>query len=521
MTKWFDTNYHYIVPELRPDQGFTLDATKIVSEIDEARALGIEPRPVIVGPVTFLQLSKLAPGTGSLTVTPLALLDRLLMTYEHLLALLAAKNIAWVASRRAVPGPGPGRTDARVAYRNAFRRLAARTSRPRLLVTTYFGAVDHNLPLITQSGWEGVHIDLVRAPEQLDAVLDQLPVAQMILSLGLVDGRNVWRADLDDAAAQLRRAVQRLGAERVVVGPSCSLLHVPVDLAVERRLDGELTSWLAFAGQTPTRCRALADDAGASASATSRPADPRFEAARTALSSRRSSVRTKQPEVRARAGAVTPQMLRRTSGYEARPQAAHLRFGLGPLPTTTIRLFPTDARGRAARAEWRAGTHDGERAYEAVPEGGDPTLRRSSRRAIGLSVLVHGEARTQRHGPEYFGERLEGFAFHGKRMGAKLRIALCLKPPVLFGDVSRPRPMTVEWWRYAQSLTKQPMKGMLTGPVTILQWSFVRNDQPREETCRQIALALRDEVADLEVAGAGHDPGRRASDPRRPAVASP
>jgi 5-methyltetrahydropteroyltriglutamate--homocysteine methyltransferase len=497
MTKWFDTNYHYIVPELRPDQGFTLDATKIVSEIDEARALGIEPRPVIVGPVTFLQLSKLVPGTGSLTVTPLALLDRLLMAYEHLLALLAAKNIAWVQVDEpclVLDLDEP----TQVAYRNAFKRLAARTSRPRLLVTTYFGAIDHNLPLIAQSGWEGVHIDLVRAPEQLDAVLDQLP-PQMILSLGLVDGRNVWRADLDAAAAQLRWAVQRLGAERVVVGPSCSLLHVPVDLAVERKLDGELTSWLAFATQKLDEIRALADDAGASATATSRPSDPRFEAARAALSSRRGSVRTRQPEVRARAGAVTPQMLRRTSGYEERARRQHLRFGLGPLPTTTIGSFPQTREVRAARAEWRAGRMT-EGAYEQFLK--DETRRCVvEQEAIGLNVLVHGEFE-RNDMSEYFGEQLEGFAFtengwvqsYGSR---------CVKPPVLFGDVSRPRPMTVEWWRYAQSLTKQPMKGMLTGPVTILQWSFVRNDQPREETCRQIALALRDEVADLEVAGAG------------------
>ncbi len=349
MTKWFDTNYHYIVPELQPDQAFTLDATKLVNEIDEARALGLEPRPVIVGPVTFLRLSKLAPGTGSRTVTPLALLDRLLMVYEHLLAVLAAKNIAWVQVDEpclVLDLDEP----MQVAYRDAWKRLAARTSRPRLLLTTYFGAIDHNLPLIAQSGCDGLHVDLVRAPEQLDAVLDHLP-PRMVLSMGLIDGRNIWRADLDDAAAQLRAAVERLGPDRVFVGPSCSLLHVPVRPHGRRQARCRPRLVAGVCEAEARRGRALWPTTPApEVRRRRRRRDPRFEAARTALSSRRGAVRTKQPEVRARAGAVTPQMLRRTSGYEERAAQAAPSLRARSPAHHHDRLFPTDARGREPRA---------------------------------------------------------------------------------------------------------------------------------------------------------------------------
>jgi 5-methyltetrahydropteroyltriglutamate--homocysteine methyltransferase len=489
MTKWFDTNYHYIVPELEPGQKFELDASKIVGEIEEARAIGIETRPVIPGPATFLLLSKLAPGAAK-DVTPLGLLDDLLPIYEELLGQLAARNVAWVQIDE------PCLTldldeRGKDAYRHALGRLVASARRPRLLVATYFGALEDNLPIVARSGVDALHVDLVRAPEQLTAVLGAIP-STMLLSIGVVDGRNVWRTDLDAAHAIVRDAVKALGAERVLVAPSCSLLHVPVDLSAERKLDAELATWLAFAEQKLDEIRELAEAAESDS-----PSGARFAEARSALASRRASPRTHNPAVRRRADAVTETMLRRASHFPIRAQRQHARFGLPALPTTTIGSFPQTAEVRAARAAWRAG--------RMTDEDYNAFLRAETRRcvekqeAIGLDVLVHGELE-RNDMVEYFGEQLDGFAFtengwvqsYGSR---------CVKPPLLFGDVARPAAMTVAWSAYAQSLTKRPMKGMLTGPVTILQWSFVRDDQPRSETCMQIALALRDEVADLEGAG--------------------
>jgi len=338
---------------------------------------------------------------------------------------------------------------------------------------------------------DGLHVDLVRAPEQLDALLAELP-KPMSLSAGVVDGRNIWRTDLDAAHARLRKAVKALGEERVIAATSCSLLHVPVDLSVERRIDDELKTWLAFATQKLTEVRALAD-----AATSDTPTGPAFDAARAALASRQASSRTKSLAVRARVSAIKDQMLRRASPFSDRSPKQEARFALPAFPTTTIGSFPQTSDVRAARASWRAG--------KTSDESYDEFLRAETRRcvakqeAMGLDVLVHGEFE-RNDMVEYFGEKLEGFAFtengwvqsYGSR---------CVKPPVLFGDVSRPRPMTLEWSRFAQSLTKRPMKGMLTGPVTILQWSFVRDDLLRSETCMQLALALRDEVTDLESAG--------------------
>jgi len=489
MTKWFDTNYHYIVPELEAKQSFRLDASKILSEIDEARALGIEPRPVLPGPVTFLLLSKLAPGGGNAT-TPLGLLDALLPVYEELLRLLGAKNVLWVQiDEPALVLDLDERS--KQAYRHALERLAAGKRRPRILVATYFGALGDNLPLVAGAGLDGLHVDLVRAPEQLESVLVRLG-PQTLLSVGVVDGRNVWRTDLDVAHRLVRRAVKTLGADRVLVAPSCSLLHVPVDLVAEHKLDADLKSWLAFAAQKIDEVRALAD--GATREAAS---GPRFDEARASLAHRRASLRTVNPQVRARVAAVNEAMLRRSAPFDVRVKQQRTRFNLPVFPTTTIGSFPQTAEVRAARAAWRAGrtSHD---EYDRFLKA---EIRRciEKQEALGLDVLVHGEFE-RNDMVEYFGEQLDGFAFtqngwvqsYGSR---------CVKPPVLFGDVFRPRAMTVEWSRYAQSQTRKPMKAMLTGPVTILQWSFVRDDQPRRATCTQIALALRDEVMDLEAAG--------------------
>ncbi|HJX66797.1 MAG TPA: 5-methyltetrahydropteroyltriglutamate--homocysteine S-methyltransferase, partial [Polyangia bacterium] len=489
MTKWFDTNYHYIVPELEATQSFRLDASKILSEIDEARALGIEPRPVLPGPVTFLLLSKLAPGADKAT-TPLGLLDALLPVYEELLRLLGAKNVPWVQIDEPVLVLDLDERSQQ-AYRHAFERLAAGRSRPRILVATYFGALGDNLPLVVGAGLDGLHVDLVRAPEQLEAALVGLG-PQTLLSVGVVDGRNVWRTDLDVAHGLVRRAVRALGADRVLVAPSCSLLHVPVDLAAEHKLDAELKSWLAFATQKFDEVRALADWATREAAS-----GPRFDEKRASLASRRTSPRTINPQVRARVAAVNEAMLHRSAPFDVRVKQQRTRFNLPVFPTTTIGSFPQTADVRAARADWRAGRTSNDE-YDRFLKA---EIRRciEKQEALGLDVLVHGEFE-RNDMVEYFGEQLDGFAFtengwvqsYGSR---------CVKPPVLFGDVFRRRAMTVEWSRYAQSQTCKPMKAMLTGPVTILQWSFVRDDQPRRATCTQIALALRDEVMDLEAAG--------------------
>jgi 5-methyltetrahydropteroyltriglutamate--homocysteine methyltransferase len=489
MTKWFDTNYHYIVPELEPGQRFELDASKILAELREARALRIETRPVLVGPVTFLRLSKLAPGADANAV-PCDFLDALLPVYVELLELLSANGVAWVQ----IDEPYlvldlDERT--KDAYQSAFARLAGHVKRPSILVATYFGALADNLPLVTESRLDGLHVDLVRAPEQLEAVLAALG-SRTVLSMGIVDGRNVWHTDLDAAHRLVRRAVTAIGAERVLVAPSCSFLHVPIDLAAEHGLDPELKSWLAFAAQKMAEIRALADAADSDAGS-----GLRFEQARAALARRRASPCINNRDVRARAAAVTQAMLQRSTPFEMRAEKQRTRFELPNLPTTTIGSFPQTGDVRRARAAWRAGTMtDAE--YEQFLK---TEIRRcvQKQEELGLDVLVHGEFE-RADMVEYFGEKLEGFAITDngwvQSYGSR-----CVKPPVLFGDVKRRAPMTVEWSRYAQSQTKKPMKGMLTGAVTMLQWSFVRDDQPRSETCIQIALALRDEVLELEAAG--------------------
>ena len=489
MTKWFDTNYHYIVPELSADQPFALDPSKIAAELAEVQALGIAARPVVPGPVTFLKLSKFAAGAPKGGDT-LDLLERLLPVYEELLTLLAGHGVAWVQLDEPCLCLDLDRRSEE-AYRTALSRLAKLARRPALLVAAYFGAIGDNLGLVTQSGCEALHLDLVRAPGELDAVLPLLP-AGMKLSLGVVDGRNIWRTDLDQAHEQVRRARGAVGSDRLMVSTSCSLLHVPVDLAAEVKLDPELKSWMAFAAQKIAEVRLLAD-----AAEQEKPEGPACDQSGAALASRRAAAATSNPVVRHRASQVTYAMTRRNSPFEQRIVLQKERFNLPHFPTTTIGSFPQSKEVREARSRWRSGALDGEEYENFLRAEIGRCIERQEK--LGLDVLVHGEfERTDM--VEYFGEQLDGFAFtqngwvqsYGSR---------CVKPPVLFGDVARLRPMTLDWSRFAQSLSKRPVKGMLTGPVTILQWSFVRDDQPRSETCRQIALALRDEVADLEQAG--------------------
>lgn len=486
MTKWFDTNYHYIVPELHAGQTFALRDDKPVREYLEAKAAGIETRPVLIGPVTLLALSKTTDGSDRL-----ALLDRLLPVYAELLQRLHAAGAQWVQIDE--PVLVLDLDDAtRQAYRSAYAAFE-HIARPKLLLATYFGALDDNLDLAAALPVDGLHVDLIRGREQLDAVLRALPEGRTV-SLGLVDGRNIWRARLDEALVLARYAVEARGHALVQLAPSCSLLHVPVDLTQEKTLDADLRSWLAFATQKLDELRVLADaldDADA--------AEPRLAEARAAIDARRQSARVHRQDVIARVAAITPADAQRPSGFSARRAAQDALRPLPAFPTTTIGSFPQTLEIRGARASHKSGKLS-DADYDAFLAVQTEQCVREQE-ALGLDVLVHGEFE-RNDMVEYFGEQLDGFAFT-KFGWVQSYGSRCVKPPLIWGDVARPAPMTVRWSQYAQSLTERPMKGMLTGPVTILQWSFVRDDQPRADTCRQIALALRDEVTDLEAAGIG------------------
>ncbi len=485
MTKWFDTNYHYIVPEFSPNQKFQLSSTKPVDEFLEAKALGITTRPVLIGPVTYLTLGKAKGGDFAL----LTLLENLLPVYAEILKRLADAGAEWVQLDEPVLALD-ATEETRKALAHAYQTLRVAAPSLKILIATYFEGLRDNAAAALALPVDALHVDLVRAPQQLDELLPQIP-KHLSLSLGLVDGRNIWRCDVRQASVTVQRAVQALGTDRILVGPSCSLLHAPVDLEHETKLDTEVKSWLAFAKQKLGEIAALTKAANGDS------IDAELQASDAIVSSRKSSTRIHSQAVKQCAAAVTGPMLQRKSPFSKRRPVQRERLQLPAFPTTTIGSFPQTAEVRKARASFKKG--------DTTQAQYDQFLREETERCVrfqeevGLDVLVHGEFE-RNDMVEYFGEQLAGFTFtqngwvqsYGSR---------CVKPPVIYGDVSRPQPMTVEWSRYAQSLTQKPMKGMLTGPVTILQWSFVRNDQPRSETCKQIALAIRDEVVDLEAAG--------------------
>ena len=498
MTKWFDTNYHYIVPEIMPGQGFKLTSTKIIDEFTEAQAAGIYTRPVLLGPVSYLLLSKPANdvipleqiGQAPQQTFPLDELTRLLPVYVEVFQRLASAGADWVQIDEPCLVLDLDEK-AHAAYRTAYA-LLGQVQGVQIMLTTYFGALADNLTLAVDLPVAGLHVDLVRACDQIDAVLSALP-ADKILSIGVVDGRNVWRTDLDAALTLIQRAVNALGSARVQIAPSCSLMFSPHDLELETELDAELKSWLAFARQKLGELVLLKRAANEGVEVVAEP----FAVSRAALASRRSSPRTYDPQVRERQSKVDEAMLRRHSAYPVRKAKQADAIPLPLLPTTTIGSFPQTAEVRAQRTAFNKSIITPEQ-YEAfLREEIERTIRLQE--DIGLDVLVHGEfERTDM--VEYFGEKLTGIAFtqHGWVQSYGSR---GVRPPIIYGDVARPAPMTVDWSTYAQSLTERPMKGMLTGPVTILQWSFVRDDQPRAVTCQQIALALRDEVIDLQNAG--------------------
>lgn len=483
MTKWFDTNYHYIVPELDQSTKFHLSFNKPLSEYQEAAKLGIQTRPVLLGPISFLLLSKIVKGSA------FEFLSQLLPVYINLLKNLQSAGIDWVQIDEPCLVLDLSK-EMQQAFVKAYEQIAKEINKTKILLTTYFGHLGDNLTLAASLPVSGLHIDLVRAPEQLEPILKFLP-KDRYLSAGVIDGRNIWRTNLDQVFSKLSQIAELRDSDKLMIAPSCSLLHCPVSLDQETKLDPELKSWLAFSTEKLAEISALSQ-----AINTGKCDNEIFEQSRYNYNSRTNSKKVHVPEVAKLLKNVSPDMYQRKSKYPKR-QKAQLELKLPFFPTTTIGSFPQTKEIRSIRSQFRNGKCS-KKHYEEFMEN---EIKKAIhwQEDIGLDVLVHGEFE-RNDMVEYFGEKLEGFAFtengwvqsYGSR---------CVKPPIIFGDISRSQPMTVKWSSYAQSLTKKPVKGMLTGPVTILQWSFVRDDQPRSLTCQQIALAIRQEVFDLEQAG--------------------
>ncbi|TVM17119.1 5-methyltetrahydropteroyltriglutamate--homocysteine S-methyltransferase [Oceanidesulfovibrio indonesiensis] len=486
MSKWFDTNYHYIVPELAPDQRFSVNVNKLLTEIEEAKQLGGPIKAVLPGPITFCTMSKSTdPGFDRFE-----LLSAIVEAYEELLGQIGGQ-CDWIQLDEPVLAQELP-DEVKGAFNNAYDALLKAASPAKAMLATYFGSIAHNLDELEDLPLHALHVDLVRAPGQLDAVLESLP-KQTKLSLGVVNGRNIWKVDADKALEQIRQAVNTLGSDRIMLAPSCSLLHVPVDLEDEPELPTDIKRWMAFGVQ---KCQEVGKLAAA---ATGQDVATWLDENRAAWDSRRSDPALHRQDVRERIGSLSPTMYARPLPYAERRPAQRERLGLPLLPTTTIGSFPQTTDIRAARRDYKRGDLSEETYLQRMRDCIRGVVNRQEE--LGLDVLVHGEPE-RNDMVEYFGEQLDGFCFTNngwvQSYGSR-----CVKPPVIYGDVARSKPMTVTWSEFAQSLTDKPMKGMLTGPVTILCWSFVRDDQPRSETCRQIALAIRDEVADLEQVGLG------------------
>ena len=486
MTKWFDTNYHYIVPEFDADTSFSLSSTAPIDAYTEAKEMGVETRPVLIGPVTFLLLGKAQDDD----LEVLDLLDDLLPVYREVLDELADAGCEAVQMDEPVLVLDLDDAE-RDALTTAYNALGG--ADVDLHVATYFGALEDNLATALDLNVDGLHLDLDRGAGQLDAALDHGVPDDLQLSLGLVDGRNVWRADLDALYEPVEQAVDALGSDRVAVGPSCSLLHVPVDLNAEPGLDDDVKPWLAFAVQKLDEIVALARRADGDVEGT----EATFEKARAAREDRATSDRINNPDVQSRMANVTPEMAERDNPHSQRRPLQRDRMGLPQLPTTTIGSFPQTDDIREMRRQFKSGDISTEEYESFIEKQIADTI--AAQEEIGLDVLVHGEPERPDM-VEYFGRRMNGFLFT-ENAWVQSYGTRCVRPPIIAGDVSRPEPMTVRWLSYANDLTDQPVKGMLTGPVTMLQWSFVRDDQSRADTCRQLALAIRDEVEDLEDAG--------------------
>ncbi len=482
MTKWFDTNYHYLVPEVTVDQQFALSSSKLFDETRELQTLGYQPKPVLLGPLTWLWLAKTTSDFNKLD-----LVDRLLPVYGEILRRLADQGVQWVQIDEPILV-----LDLPNSWKNAFESVYNRlqSSPVKVLLATYFGELGEHASFVCRLPVAGLHIDLARAPEQLTAILDNC-ANHKVLSLGLIDGRNIWRTDLNVALSTITAARERFKGE-LWLAPSCSLLHVPIDLEHETALDPTIKSWLAFARQKLTELEVLRLALEEPAAA-----EPDLMVSANAIRSRRESTLIHNPIVQVELRKINSSLAQRQNPFPERREQQRAKLNLPSYPTTTIGSFPQTPEIRKARADFKRGLISETDYIKHMEQTIEFCVREQEK--LGLDVLVHGEAE-RNDMVEYFGEQLDGFLFTAngwvQSYGSR-----CVKPPIIYGDVSRPKPMTVRWSRYAQSLTNKPMKGMLTGPVTILNWSFVRDDQPRSTTAYQLALAIREEVNDLERAG--------------------
>lgn len=491
MTKWFDTNYHYIVPEFSKGQSFKLFSNKIINEFIGARQIGINAKPVILGPVSYLLLGK-EKEEG---FEKLDLIDNLLPVYLEILKSLQSHGAEYIQIDE--PFLGLDLTDkAKEAYTAVYAKIQKELPNLKIILTTYFEGLEDNLPLALSLPVDTLHVDLVRKPEQLESILAAIP-ENLKLSLGVVDGRNIWKNDFESSLQFIRKAKEQLGEERILIAPSSSLLHVPYDLDLETKeesLPAEIKQWMAYAKQKIKEVALLRDLSSENPSAESLVA---FGENKKAIENKRISTLIHDAKVQQQMDALDAVPVSRQSAFVQRKVQQQEILKLPLFPTTTIGSFPQTKEVRSWRAQFKKGEISAERYTDLLKEETKNTIQRQEK--IGIDVLVHGEFE-RNDMVEYFGEQLKGFAFtengwvqsYGSR---------CVKPPVIYGDVSRPEPLTVFWSQYAQSLTSKWVKGMLTGPVTILQWSFVRNDQSRKDTANQIALAIRDEVLDLEKAG--------------------
>ncbi len=486
MTKWLDTNYHYLVPEFVAAQQFKISSDKVFDEYNAAKAiLGSKAKPVLIGPVSYLLLGK-EKEQGFERVD---LINNLVPVYVEILNRLKEQGALWIQLDE--PCLALDLTEKeKQAFVFAYDTIAKQLSGVNILIATYFDALLDNAQLAVNLPVAALHIDLVRAPEQLDEVLALIPDS-LSLSLGVVDGRNVWKNNYEKSLVHINKAIEKLGAERVIIAPSCSLLHSPIDLDGETAIDPEIKNWMAFAKQKLNELAELKKIIGGD--------NALLNANKAAIESRRTSTKVHKQEVKDRVAAITEADATRKSAF---PVRQHLQRGLLKLPafpTTTIGSFPQTDDIRSLRAKFKKGDLTLQQYEKALEEATIDVIKWQEE--IGLDVLVHGEFE-RNDMVEYFGEQLDGFLFT-KNGWVQSYGTRCVKPPVIFGDVSRPADMTVRWITFAAQQTDKPMKGMLTGPVTILQWSFVRDDQPRDVTTKQIAFAIRDEVAALEKAGIG------------------
>jgi len=486
MTKWFDTNYHYIVPEFEPNQTFKLSSEKIFEEVKEAIDEGYQAKPVLPGPLTYIFLGKETEAVSD----RFNYLDSILKVYEEILSRLSSP-CEWIQLDEPILVLDLD-SEVKEYFKETYERLTKAAGQMKILLATYFGSLGSNEELALSLPVSGLHLDLVRAPEQLDSVLKNID-SDKTFSLGVVNGRNIWKTNFDKAVGMVRKASKAIGEKKVMVAPSCSLLHVPVDLDEETALPDEIKNWMAFAKQKCNELHIIRD------AAIGKDVSNELKRNKEALQSRKESPLATNKSVQEKLQNISKEMLTRKSTFDSRIKKQNENLDLPLLPTTTIGSFPQTKEIRQLRSKFKKSEISEENYKNSIKGFIKEVIDKQEE--LNLDVFVHGEPE-RNDMVEYFGEQLKGYCF-SKNGWVQSYGTRCVKPPILFGDVIRPEPMTVDWITYAQSLTDKPMKGMLTGPVTILCWSFVRDDQPRSVTCKQIALALREEVKDLEEAGIG------------------